>query len=49
MGVDDMVTELELDVFDLASDFEILDQLFVFTYLCRNGFLLRCADQMAGP
>jgi hypothetical protein len=37
MGVDDLVSELELYVLDLASDLEFVRQCCVFGYLCGNG------------
>jgi len=37
MGIDDVVTEFELDVLDLACDLEVLRQLCFFSCLYRNG------------
>jgi len=42
VGIDDMVTELELDVLDLACDDEILCDGLFFDCLLRNDVLLRC-------
>jgi hypothetical protein len=36
VGIDDVVTELELDELDLAGDLDDLCQLFIFSCLCRN-------------
>jgi hypothetical protein len=36
MGIHDLIAELELDVFDLAGDLEVVCQRF-FGYLCGNG------------
>jgi hypothetical protein len=41
MRIDHVVAELELDVFDLSSDLDLLGQLAVFGCLWRNGVLLR--------
>jgi len=37
MGIHDLVTELELDVFDLACDLEVVCERCFFGCLCGNG------------
>jgi hypothetical protein len=43
VGIDDVVSELELDVLDFASDLElIVRERCFFGCLCGNDVLLRC-------
>jgi hypothetical protein len=49
VGIDDMVSELELDVLDFASDLELLVQYCFFGCLCGNDVLLRCERLLGRP
>jgi hypothetical protein len=49
MGVDDMISELELDVLDFAGYLELLRERCFFGYLYGNGVLLRCERPAVGP
>jgi hypothetical protein len=44
MGIDDVVTELELDVLDDALDIEVVEQ-FLFADFGDGSVLLRCDSQ----
>jgi hypothetical protein len=43
VGIDDVVSELELDDLDLSGRLELLDERCLFDYLGWNDVLLRCA------
>jgi len=49
MGVDDVVAELELDVFDLPGDLCLIGKRCFVGYLWRNDALLRCDQPFGGP
>jgi hypothetical protein len=42
VGIDDVVSELELDELDFTCDLELLRERCFFSYLCGDGVLLRC-------
>jgi hypothetical protein len=48
VGIDDVVSELELDVLDFAGDLELFRERGFFTYLCGNDVLLRCGRPTGG-
>jgi hypothetical protein len=48
VGIDDVVSELELDVLDFACDLELLRERCFFSYLCGNDVLLRCGRPTGG-
>jgi hypothetical protein len=48
VGIDDVVSELELDVLDFAGYLELLRERCFFGCLCGNDVLLRCGRPTGG-
>jgi len=49
MGIDDVISELELDELDFAGDLELLRERCFFSCLCGNDVLLCCDRPVGGP
>jgi len=49
MGIDDVISELELDELDFACYLELLRERCFFSCLCGNDVLLRCERPVGRP